>query len=186
MKDITLESLIYPKEKIVDKSISEIDFKDVISLVFYGTIFAATEMNEIEWKKILDEFNLQLEKQNKCGWPTMSINRNDFDKRMEIFVSNTSFVTTNNFLTLLFRLLLIENYKRPYIFKSYNYHKILGHKNVPKKELFIGNNTLVKNLTLHDIFNLLDDFINYYLKIFGDDTTFEYRLAKRISLNLNS
>jgi hypothetical protein len=168
-------------EKIIDKNIDNLTFKEIISLVFYAVSTVANDITEPDhsaWKNIYEEFEKELHEQNKHKWPNMSIIKNDYSKRIDIFSTGATFITSKNFLMLLFRLLYVENYKRPYIYKSYKYHKMLSHK------MKISNNTSVKKLSMIELFKYLKTCLNYYIKIYNDDMNFEYQLCKSILCHL--
>ena len=117
-------------DKIINKSINYLTFKDVISLIFYACDAMSKHMEDPDfkmWSEFYKRFESKIEKQNKLKWPLLSIIRNDYDKRIDIF-STREYIKTKNLLMLLLRLLHIENYKRPYVYKTYQYHKILGQK----------------------------------------------------------
>ena len=190
MTSITYNEQIIPLAKIINKNINNLTFKEIISLIFHAVGIVANDKSDPElatlkrgaeylndsqltWKNIYDEFQKELEMQNKYKWPVMTIIKNDYSKRMDIF-SNDEFIVSQNFLTLLLRILVVENYKRPYIYKSYNYHKILGHK------LKISESHSIQKISLTDLFTYLKICLKYYIRIYNNDKYFEYQLAKAI------
>lgn len=182
MSFITLNEQIIDLDKIIDKNIKNINFRETISLVFHAAVAMTKNQNDpnhSEWKALYYEFESQLIQQDKQKWPHLTIVKNDYNKRIDIIPIVESFVESNNIFMLLLKLLYIENYKRPYVYKSYNYPKILSHK------IKTTNNTQIEHLSLADLFELLEMYINYYNKIYYDDIheNFEHRLGKRI-LNL--
>lgn len=173
----TFKSQTISLDKIIGKNISNTSFKEIISLMFYASLVMSNSTEDpdsTKWKEIYSEFEKQLEEQNQHGWPKMTIIKNNFGKRIDIFTLNEPFMESNNILTLFFRLLFIENYKRPYIFKSYDYHKVMGYK------IKSNNDNSVKNLSLEDLVNLLKKYMIYYISIYNNDMRMEYQLGKKI------
>ncbi|XWV25332.1 hypothetical protein QJ856_gp0438 [Tupanvirus deep ocean] len=182
MTSITLNEQITPLEKIINKSINNLTFKEIISLVFHAaSILSNDNMDTISqgWKDIYADFEKELEKQNKIKWPHMSITKNDYNRRMDIFSTGGSFISSKNIFMLMLRLLYVENYKRPYVYKSYNYHKILSYK--PK----ITHDVCVKKLSISELFEHLKLCMKHYLKVYNDDKHFEYQLGKTINDIIN-
>lgn len=186
MITISLNDQITNLEKILPKTVENLTFKDVMSLIFHATIFMTrasntessdtdtdTDTSTENWIKFYDEFKNDFAKQNDEKWPKLFIIKNNYYKRIDINTSS-SFTKSKNLLMLLLRLLYVENYKRTYVFKSYKYHKILSHK-IP-----IKNITEIKKISLSDLFDSLKTYINYYLKIYNDNTHYEYILGKSI------
>jgi len=174
--DIFTENIV-PFEKIINKQVQNITFKEIISLIFHAIkkiIDDKTCREWVEWAEYYDEFTKQLSEQEKKSWPKLVIIKNDYNKRIDIFSTGSSYVSSNNIFTLIFRLLCIENYKRGYIYKSYNYHKILGHK------LNEGDDIIIQKASLETLFDLLKKHIKHYLKIYDDDDRIENLLAKKI------
>ena len=190
MTSITYNEQIIPLAKIINKNINNLTFKEIISLIFHAVGIVANDKSEPEpvilkqnsnnpidnqptWKNIYDEFQKELEMQNKYKWPVMTIIKNDYSKRMDIF-SNDEFIVSHNFLTLLLRVLVVENYKRPYIYKSYNYHKILSHK------LKISESHSIQKISMTDLFAYLKICLKYYIRIYNNEKYFEHQLGKAI------
>ncbi len=182
MSTINIIDYIIPLDKIIDKNIDGVTFKEVISLVFHATqiiINDETDPDHNIWNTIYTEFNKDLEDQNIKKWPHMTITKNDYGKRIDIFSTDTSFIPTNNIYMLLLRLLYIEKYKRPYVYRSYKYHKILGYKSEYKIDY------PVKNISLTELFEILAQYMKYYLKIYNDAKYIEFNLGKEIIDQLN-
>lgn len=177
MTTIHLNDQIVPLEKIVDKNINDVSFREIISLIFYAAISISknkSNPDQIEWKEIYNNFENELVEQNKQKWPQILISKNDYNKRIDVISAYSPFIETKNIFMLLLRLLYIENYKRPYIFKSYNYHKILGCKMRNKTDI------IIKNLSVMDLFGILKQHLNRYMKIYNDENNFEYLLCGAI------
>jgi len=177
MSIINISEQIIPMEKIINKNINDLTFKEIISLVFHAMQFVIKDesMNDQDvWKNIYTEFERELIEQNKKKWPYMTITKNDYAKRIDIYSIDASFISSNNIFMLLLRLLYIENYKRPYVYKSYKYHKILGYK------IKADSNDSVTKLSLNDIFDFLHSCMKYYIKIYNDGKHSEFELGKKI------
>lgn len=182
MSTINIIDYIIPLDKIIDKNINNVTFKEIISLVFHATLIISndtTEPDHDKWKQIYTQFEKELAIQNTKKWSYMTIIKNDYGKRIDIFSTDTSFIPTDNIFMLLLRLLYIEKYKRPYVYKSYKYHKILGYK------LEIEQNILVKNISLLELFEILHKYMKYYIKIYNDGKYIEFNLGKEIIDQLN-
>lgn len=161
----TINNQIIHLDKILPKMVKDLTFKEVICLIFYSIdTMSKDSMNlqQREWKIIYDEFEADIQKQNNYNWPKIKIITNNENKRIDVFAVSKMYIKSDNFLTHLFRLLSIENYKRAYNYKSYGYHKILNHK------LDNNNTTTVKYISLYEIFNLFKIFMEYYISIYGD------------------
>ena len=168
-----LDDRLLPLEKIVNKNINELTFKEIISLIFHASKNIINDPSCTEWAKLYKQFEKELSEQNKMKWPEMAIIKNDYDKRIDILTTTSAatFIKTENIFMLLLRLLYVENYKRPYIFKSYNYHKILGNK------LKGARQQSVKSLSLYDLFDLLQKQLTRYIRIYNDENQFEHQIA---------
>lgn len=175
MSVIKLEEQIVSLDKILLKKFQEITFKDIISLIFHA--FQKLSNNDNEIKDIHNNFLSELNEQNKLGWPKMEITKNDYDRRMDIIGGN-SYIVTKNILTLLLRILYIENYKRRYTFKSYNYRKILSHK---IRSVVTGP---IEELSIDEILNILKHHLQHYMKIYYEESNFEYQLSNTILKHL--
>lgn len=177
MTSIILEEQLIPLNKIINKNIKSVTFKETISLIFYAAILLSndtTHPDKNKWKELYEEYKKESDKQNNLKWPIINIIKNDYNKRIDIFSINSSFLSSKNFFMLLQRLLYIENYKRPYIFKTYEYHKILGHK------IKNNDNTPIRNISLMDLFELLKKHLKYYIQIYNNEKKIEYQLANKI------
>lgn len=178
-----LNDQVISLDKILSKKVIELTFKEIISLIFHTVKILSTDTNSEQkwWEKIYREFETEIKRQNNHKWPKVNIVKNDTNQRIDLLSISKLYIRSNNFLTHLFRLLVIENYKRTYNYTSYGYHKILNYK------LKNNNNTIVKNLSLYQIFSLFKTFMLYYINIYepvSDEETckksFEYLLAQTI------
>ena len=171
------EENITPLEKIIPKTMDNLTLKETVSLIFHASHILAMDLDFSEnykWQSFYEEFEKDLKEQNRRKWPKLIIVKNDYSKRIDIFSTGLHYVITDNLLSILFRLLYIENYKRKYIYKSYNYHNILGHKlsNQPDK--------LVSKISLEELFNLLKYQLKYYLKVYDDADHYENCLGGKL------
>lgn len=169
MTIIALSDYLIDLDKILSKKINRINFQDIISLIFHAIEKIGHDFPE--WKILYIQFQKEFDKQNELKWPRLSVNRNDYSKRMDIFCHDV-YIVSNNLLTLLLRLLYMENYKRGYTLRSYHYHKILG-KTFPLEKR-------VEEYSLWQLFELLDKCLTYYLEIYDDESRIENRLADKI------
>lgn len=167
--------------EILNKTIHDTTFKEIISLCFHSVIIISNKSDNpcyVQWKNLFDEFENQFKKQNNVGWPQITVINNDYYKRIDISVINKQFIESTNIFMLLFRLLYIENFKISHILKSNKYYEILDHK------LNNGNNEKVKKISLDIIFELLKIYLIYYKKIYNNHGYFEYQLCNIILNNL--
>jgi hypothetical protein len=177
MSIINIQDYIVSLDKIVNKNINNVTFKEIISLVFHAVQIVShneTEPDYFVWKEIYVQFEEELKEQNKKKWPYMTITKNDYGKRIDIFSTDTSFISSNNIFMLLLRLLYIEKYKRPYVYRSYKYHKILGYK------METTNDTCVIDISFKELFDFLLIFMKHYIKIYNDGKYLEFNLGKEI------
>lgn len=184
MTNLILDDQITAFEKILSKEYTEVNFKDIISLVFHAINkmkddkFSDQEYSEqtseTQCKKIYDKFEEELSLQNKFGWPQIFIVRNDYERRMDLATGGGSYISSTNILTLLLRILYVENYKRRYVFRSYDYRKVMSHK---IRSLMTKQ---VDEFALEEIIDLLKNHLHHYLKIYNDCTHFENQLATAI------
>lgn len=165
-------------QKIILKDLNKLTFKDTISLFFYAVETIISDKNSEsyeQWNSIYSVFQEEYEKQNLAGWPQINIIRNDYKRCIDVLFENSShFIHSTNLFTLLYRLLYVENYKRQYIFKSYNYHKVLNFIVDPDA---IG---CVKTMNLQLILEMLLSGFENYMVIYNNEKNFEYQLAKYI------
>ncbi len=171
---IKIEDYVTSLELISSKDKNKFTFKDIISAIFhacYNMSLDTTYLNHNLWNLYYNEFLNDLKDQNNINWPKLIINRNDYNKRMDILPSK-SYIISSNILTLLLRILYIEKYKRSYVYKSYNYYKILGYQ--------ISINKNIEDHTLTELFDLLKTYLDYYIKIYNTSNNFEHELALSI------
>lgn len=177
MSTINIVNYIIPLDNIVNKNINNVTFNEIISLIFHAILITSTDKTEsdnIIWNEIYTQFEKELIEQNNKKWPYMTIIKNDYGKRVDIFSTDTSFIGSNNILMLLMRLLYIEKYKRSYVYKSYKYHKILGYKMETVRDIPI------RNVSLIELFKFLHMYMEYYIKIYNDNEYIEFELGKKI------
>ena len=125
--------------KILSKTTNNLTFKETISLVFHcvSTLSADDKcQSHTVWKLLYDNFLDEINNQNNLEWPKITIVKNDQHKRLDVLTVSKMYIKSDNFLTHLFRLLVMENYKRTYNFKSYNYINVLNYV-IPNTEPII-------------------------------------------------
>lgn len=173
---IILENEIVPFTELHTKNIKQMSFKDIISLIFYACEKISGSCDP--WNNYYQEFQNDLILQNKLKCPKFRPITNDFSKRVEIFCDK-GFIVSNNFLTILLRMLYVENRKKG-ITGTYHYHKVLDHIIIPRTS--VEN---IKKLSVYDLFELLKPYVSYYMKIYNDESMFEYQMANVILNQLN-
>ena len=171
MEGVNLCNQITSIEQIIRNSSNDITSIDIISLIFHCTISMAK--TDSGWNKFYSEFITDFENQNKNKWPELIIIKNDFSKRTDA-ICITSFIDSKNLLTILQRILYIEQYKIKYVCDTYQYHPVLSHK--------INLNVYfnIKKMSINNLFDLLKICMTDYLKIYNDDEKIENLLAKNI------
>jgi len=175
MDNINLEEQITSYLLIQDKMVSDLTFKDVISLVFHAFERLSKDINPnpISFGTYYQDFLLELHQQNQMGWPKLLINRNDHRRRLDVCCLEP-YVASQNFLMILFRMLYIENYKRTYVQKSYDYYKILGHK----LEQNGATHTLsIIDLNIPQLFILAEACLRHYINVYRDPLNIEHQLG---------
>lgn len=163
-------------DRILEKRVKDITFKETISLIFH-TVFILSHdktSNSKYWDALYKEFQIQFNKQISEKWPQMIITKNYTHKCAYTILNEKSFIESNNLLTLLFRLLFIENHKFINVPSHYNFYKILNH------ELETKDDRIVKNLSLFEIFQILQDQLKYYAKVYKNKMHIEYQLVNSI------
>ena len=196
MVKIELEEQIYSLDKFSKEDETDMSmgtcavlkptFKECISLLFHAverinsdSILESDPESSKVIQDIHERFTLELAYQNKMGWPQINIARNDFHKRLDIISINGNFIKSDNILTLLLRLLYIENYKRPYVYKTYAYHEITGHK---ISNLYSAPD--LRELSLGAILYMLNEGIKHYVKVYHNKNNIEFQLGVAIYLQL--
>lgn len=181
---ISLTDYLIDLNKILQKSIQSITFEEIVSLVFHA---GKQMLFDNDWYVYYQDFEQDVEQQNNKLWPRLSIVKNDYSKRIDIYSIKT-FEKSRHLFTLLLRLLYIENYKKQYVYRSSQYHKILNHVIVTAKRLApdqFGPGVThyeinIKNISLKQLFDLLGEYITYYIGIYTDDNKIEYQLGRAI------
>lgn len=181
---ISNPNLILPSlDKIVEKDVSRLTFKDVLCLIFHAAGIIDNQPDHQDynsWSLIYHQFLEELIVQRIQQWPNIKVLRNNQLKRIEIVSMSKSFIISTNIYMLLYRLLYIESYKKPYNLKSRKFHKVLNcrYGSIVEDDNSKDKNN-IEDLSLSDLFSILNDFIKYYLRIYHDET-FEYVLGKTI------
>ncbi|AGC01798.1 hypothetical protein H012_gp667 [Acanthamoeba polyphaga moumouvirus] len=164
--------IIIPIKDIIEKKASQVDFIEIISLVFHAVSILSDKRTNY-WKLLYSEFRHDLKKQNKQKWPVLNITNNEFNKRFDIYISKP-FIESDNILTLLYRLLYIETHKCQDINKN-------GYKSILNNLLEKNKDTChVKKISLYRLFELLVEQLDNYVKIYNDNTKIEYSLGQKI------
>ncbi|BCS82976.1 hypothetical protein QLL95_gp1147 [Cotonvirus japonicus] len=168
---------IIPLNEIINKTIRDINFQEVISLIFHASFNMTCNVSHPDfndWNKFYTEFVKDFERQNLSRWPIMTIIDNEYYKRTDVIAIENTFVSSNNILTLLYRLMYIENYK---ITAGFNNYKLLEHKLHSK---FLSKKN-VNNISLHKLFKTLKLYVDYYSRKYTNTNNLEYSLATRLS-----
>lgn len=177
-----LSQNLVPLDRLLDKMTNTVSFKESVCLIFHAIEAVSRDTvdpDSTAWASIYQQFTSELTGQRTLQWPQLEITRNDYSRRIDILTITKSFAPSTNICMLLFRLLYIESYKRPYVLKSYNYTRILGHR-FKSKAKSPTDAVTVSSLSLLQLFELLAEFIKYYMRIYSDTSTIEYQLGKVI------
>lgn len=174
-----LNKNIVPIEKIIHKSPGSTNFKDTISLVFHAFQHMAllkSHPDNLVWHKYYNEFEEGINN-NSFLLSNLSIIRNDASKRIDLLTPTP--VLSSNILINLTYIFHIESYKRTYIYKSYQYYKVLSYK--IKSNVYSS----ISQYSIEILFSILIRYLNYYKKIYNDPNKIEFKLADNIIKQLN-
>lgn len=176
---ISINDKILNLEEIKDKHIKNITFKESVSLLFHAVHnFYNYGNQDFEfWKYTYQQFLEELEHQNNVKWPNILIIKNQSNKCYEI-VTNKPFIKSGNLLTLLMRLLYVEDCKARENF--IDYFKILDY-NIST----IDVNISVDKILFTELLSCLKNYIRLYIKSYNDNKHFEYQLGRYIWNILN-
>lgn len=163
---------------IKSKKINQLTFKDVISLNFHAfeLLSGTTKNPNFNYEEYYNDFLDEIELQNKKGWPQLLIKKNDYHKRVDACCLEP-YINSKNYLMMLLRMMSIENYKRMYVKKSYDYPKVLGHKLFEENSINDPNGDCILQMALSELFVLTEHCIKYYLKIYHDHSTIEHKIG---------
>jgi hypothetical protein len=175
---IILSEQLTDYELIKTKKINQLTFKDIVSLNFYAfeLLSKTTKNHNFNYKEYYNDFLDEVDLQNKKGWPQLLINKNDYRKRVDACCVEP-YINSKNYLMMLLRMMSIENYKRMYVKKSYDYPKVLGHKFSEENIINNSDYDCILQMTLSDLFVLTEFCIKYYLKIYHDQSTIEHKIG---------
>jgi hypothetical protein len=161
------------------RNINSLNFKEIISMIFHGTKNIHEKKvdtpDTTKWSGFYEEFQLNLESQNKTGWFKPSYMTNTVRRRMEVF-SPSSFVQTKNLLVMVLRLLYIESFKQEKLkeIPNNNFYEILSYK------IDIEDKYPARQVSLTRLFEIFKLYMNYYVRIYQNGLMYEYILGKTI------
>jgi len=181
MIKISLDTQLINLNDIYDKKINIITLEEIISLIFHATGQMITY--DETWKEYYIEFQRELDKQNKYGWPKLNFTRKEYYKRLDSLTTR-SFIMSNNILLLLLQLLYTEKCKKNNIINNiYMYferYDILNHS------IDTGDQYSIDQLSLDKLFEILEKYIIFYINMYNNKMSFEYELSKNILTQLNN
>jgi hypothetical protein len=187
MDEIKVKINIPNFENVINKKINQLKFIDIIVLLIYAfekNCHDFVNPNSSDMQTYYIEFVDNMKHQNISGWPELLVKCNDYKKRFEIYCT-TPFIKSQNVLTLLIRLIYIENFKKTWKQKNYDYHKILDSINIHVHSEHNEMNMCAKNLSFNELFTILEEHMIHYNKIYFDEFLFEYQLGSYILKHLN-
>lgn len=161
---ISLENQFNSLSDISSKDLSVINFKDLAYLFF---VAVKTESSQ-DWQVYYSDFVCELSDQNNKTWPTINFLKNNFSNRIDVFTMNR-FINSDNFLTLLLRLIYVENLKT----NKFSNQLYLN----PLEYTPITETGTIKDLTFDQIIILLKKCFDNYIKIYNNNGHFEHELA---------
>jgi len=173
------DDLLTSQDILMTKSINNLNFKDIISMIFHSVKNindkkTDTVVEYTKWHDFYEDFKLNLEIQNNRSWPRLNYIKNDSKKRLEIF-SPTSYNITKNLLILILRLLYIENFKlKEATSISTSFHEILTYK------IDIPDKYPISDLSLVRLFEIFKMYMSYYTRIYSNPMMYEYSLGASI------
>ena len=179
MIKIKLDDLLSNQDLLLDRNINSLCFKEIMSMIFHASKNIYDKKIETpdntKWSEFYQEFEDNLEAQNKLGWSKLNYITNGVRRRVEIF-SPASFIRTKNLLTLILRLVYIENFKLEKINQTgtSGFHEILTYK------IDIPDKYLVREVSLARLFDIFKLYMNYYTRIYQNGLMYEYILGKTI------
>ena len=184
MLKIKLEEQLAHLDVIEKKPVCDFNFKDIVSLFMHAMkkIGESDNLHADEYKKYYHLFTDDINRQNYGGWPKIFINRNN-TKKIEI---NTvgNYIYSDNVLTLLLRIMYIENYKKNCFWKPHSTYKILDI--IPERNdfFFIINYgeqySNLSDMSLYDLTKLLLSCLKHYIGVHSDNTRSEHQIASTI------
>ena len=164
--------------EILNLTTSNLKFVDVIVLVlcaFENTL----DNNLIIYFR---EFNTDITNQFEIKWPELIVNINDYKKRSDIFCIEP-FIRTQNILTLLIRLLYIENVKKTRRNPNMTHHQVID-KNIGTIDPMMIDKKL-SMVTFIELLQLLELCIKYYMTVYYDEFLLEHKIGFSIIKYLN-
>ena len=179
--NIYVDNYLVKYETIMQKNYNNITFKDVISLIFYSikNLSQISDPEYYKWKIFYENFNEELENQNNMKWPLLDVIKNDFLRKMDILIEDTIFIKSDHILMLLLRLMYIEDFKEKKLLKSDQYYPILNYK------INFLYDKLLHELSLIDFFDMLKKYLLYYIRIYDNEKSIEYKLAQNMLNQIN-
>ena len=157
---------------------SNLKFVDVIVLVLHA--FENTLDNIL--LNYFKEFESDITQQFEVKWPELIAKNNDYKKRFDIFCTEP-FVRTQNMLTLMIRLLYIENIKKSHRQINTTHHKILD-KTIGAIDPTVVDKKL-SLVTFTELLQLLELCARYYLTVYYDEFLLEHKIGSGIIKYLN-
>lgn len=170
------DNLMVPLRDMLGKTTGQLTVQDVLSLAFHTVqdLGKRAFRGSSEWNELYTSHLDDLRKQTVAKWPKPMIRTNRLYTRRDLDTLSHSFLRTNNFLTLLLRLLYLEVIKNAtnYTGESIN---VLDIK--PFDDSILEP---VKELTVARIFYLIRMALIKYVRVYNDAGTFENDLGMSI------
>lgn len=182
MTNFNPTNLLVGRDILFPKNLPDINFREILSLFFHAieNISLSDYPCSSEQKKIFTQFYTDFKNnildQNKMGWPKLNYIKNDYKRLFEIFTPSL-YYPSKNILVLLLRLLHIETFKDDEIrtIKTETiYHQVLSHK------VNIGDKYNCKEISLVRLFEILKEYMNYYVAVYNHTMCYENRLGLAI------
>lgn len=176
------DNLMVPLVDLTKKTTGQLTVQDVLSLAFHTVhdLGKRTFKGALEWNDLHSSHIDDLKKQAIANWPKPMIRTNRLYTRRDLDTLSHSFLRSNNFLTLLLRLLYLEVIKNAtnYTGESINVLEIR-----PFDDSILEP---VKDLTVARIFYLIRMALLKYLRVYNDSGTFENDLGMSLLSILTS
>jgi hypothetical protein len=184
INQINWNNILLQMGTIESKVAKDLTFLELVSTIFYE-FYRIYLMNENQiWVDCWKEFEIQMEEQNKKGWPNLTLIKKqhgaDTNKHKLVAIADGpfSFIKTNNILMMLIRIIHIEKYKETKRSVGYSVpvdksflQYVLGKKTSQKIDA--GNEIEI-------LFVLLKKHIEKYLTLYNDGSEFENQMGKFI------
>lgn len=189
MSNKITDNLVIPLQNIIYKKTGELTLQEALSAAFHATQAIGSSHTGLSekarftaqlWNDLYGEHVQELRNQTEQGWPKPNFRNNRIQLRRDLDTLSQSFLRSDNYLTLILRLLYLEVFKNA---SNFSFSCI----NVLDLHPYDENNTeIMGELTLARIFYLVRMALVKYLRVYNSQGTFENELGSAILTALTS